>query len=156
MKKYSIKIYFVLIVLFALLVFCCGCTGDYGENGKENLNESAPKTIEEQSYYDRVVEAEPDNATAWCLRGMYYNNNLNRYKEALKSADKAIELSPEYGLAWLLKGYILLNTGNISRAESSFENATSYNPELKEYVPDAKDYSPESSDSFCLFYSVLD
>ncbi|MBP2132366.1 tetratricopeptide (TPR) repeat protein [Methanomicrobium sp. W14] len=156
MKKYSIKIYFVLIVLFTLLVFCCGCIGDLGENSKEKLNGTVPKTIEDQSCYDRAVESEPDNATAWCLRGMYYNNNLNRYDEALKSADKAIEINPGYGLAWLLKGYVLLNTGNISEAESSFENATSYNPELKEYVPDAEDYNFGGSDAFCLFYSVSD
>ncbi|WP_245543590.1 tetratricopeptide repeat protein [Methanoplanus limicola] len=57
--------------------------------------------------------------------GMYYNNNFNRYDEALESADKAIEINPEYGLAWLLKGYVLLNIANISEAEFSFENAIS-------------------------------
>ncbi|EHQ35147.1 tetratricopeptide repeat-containing protein [Methanoplanus limicola DSM 2279] len=56
---------------------------------------------------------------------MYYNNNFNRYDEALESADKAIEINPEYGLAWLLKGYVLLNIANISEAEFSFENAIS-------------------------------
>ena len=32
----------------------------------------------DQEYYDNRVAAEPDNAEAWCIRGMYYNDNYGQ------------------------------------------------------------------------------
>lgn len=35
-----------------------------------------------QVNYDSRVAAEANNAEAWCVRGMYYNNYYGRYEEA--------------------------------------------------------------------------
>lgn len=87
-----------------------------------------------QEYYDNRVAAEPDNAEAWCIRGMYYNDNYGQYAEAMESCNKALELDPEYGLAWYLKGVILTNMNKTDEAAACFENATRYDPGLKEDV----------------------
>ncbi|MBP2144879.1 tetratricopeptide (TPR) repeat protein [Methanofollis sp. W23] len=75
---------------------------------------------ESQEYYDDLVISDPENATAWCIRGMSYNNNYNQYEEALTSCNHALELDPEYGLAWYLKGIIYLNMENGPEAELCF------------------------------------
>ncbi|WP_437178581.1 tetratricopeptide repeat protein [Methanoculleus methanifontis] len=93
----------------------------------ENVNES-------QEYYDNRVAVDPDNAEAWCIRGMYYNNYHNQYAEAMESCNRALELDPEYGLAWYLKGVILTNMNKTDEAAACFENATRYDPGLKEDV----------------------
>ncbi|BBL68595.1 tetratricopeptide repeat protein [Methanoculleus chikugoensis] len=87
-----------------------------------------------QEYYDNRVAAEPNNAEAWCIRGMYYNNYHNQYAEALESCNRALELDPEYGLAWYLKGVILTNMNKTDEAAACFENATRYDPGLKQDV----------------------
>jgi superkiller protein 3 len=85
---------------------------------------------ESQEYYDDRVAAEPNNAEAWCIRGMYYNNYHNQYTEAMESCNKALELDPEYGLAWYLKGVIMTNMNMTDEAAACFENATRYDPGL--------------------------
>jgi len=90
--------------------------------------------IKTREYYDNRVAAEPGNAEAWCIRGMYYNNHHNQYAEAMESCNKALELDPEYGLAWYLKGVILTNMNMTDEAALCFENATRYDPELKKEV----------------------
>lgn len=113
-----------------VILVSCGCithTGD-GTGFMENVNRS-------QEYYDNRVAAEPDNAEAWCIRGMYYNNYHNQYAEAMESCNKALELDPEYGLAWYLKGVILTNMNMTDEAAACFENATRYDPELARNLP---------------------
>ena len=88
----------------------------------------------DQEYYDNWVAAEPDNAEAWCIRGMYYNDNYGQYAEAMESCNKALELDPEYGLAWYLKGVILTNMNMTGEATPCFENATRYDPGLEKSV----------------------
>ena len=152
MKKFTII--YSLFFLMLLLFLCCGCLGDSGENDQEKIKEFAAKVNSSREYYDQMVESDPNNATAWCIRGMYYNNgNFNQYEEALESADRALEIDPEYGLAWLLRGYVLLNTGNVSEAELSFENAIRYDPGLEEFIPEAGSYNSGGSNSYCLIYS---
>ncbi len=117
------------------ILFTSGCT-NYVENADtvqmtqfmENVNES-------QEYYDGLVASDPDNATAWCIRGMYYNDNYGQYEKAMESCDKSLELDREYGTAWYLKGVILLNTNRHNEAMVCFENATKYDPELGNYLP---------------------
>jgi superkiller protein 3 len=92
------------------------------------------KVNESQEYYDNLVALEPNNATAWCIRGMYYNDNYGQYAEAMTSCNKALELDPEYGIAWYLKGVILINTNMTDEARLCFENATRYDPGLAKDV----------------------
>ncbi|MBP7300042.1 MAG: hypothetical protein KA967_06575 [Methanoculleus sp.] len=91
-------------------------------------------SAKDQAYYDNWVAAEPDNAEAWCIRGMYYNDNYGQYAEAMESCDRALELDPEYGLAWYLKGVILTNMNMTGEAAPCFENATRYDPGLEKGV----------------------
>jgi tetratricopeptide (TPR) repeat protein len=72
---------------------------------------------------------------AWCIRGMYYNNNYNQYAEALESCNRALELDPEYGQAWYLKGVILTNMNRTDEAAACFETATKYDPGLPRGMP---------------------
>lgn len=88
-----------------------------------------------RAYYDDLVASDPDNATAWCIRGMYYNNHYDQYAAALESCNKALELDPEYGQAWYLKGVILVNTNKTDEARLCFANATRYDPGLAKNLP---------------------
>lgn len=120
--------------IIVLALICCvmavGCVDDGtisqdGMPSKEFL-ESVNESLE---YYDALVQSEPDNAEAWFIRGMYYNNN-NQYDEALVSCEKALELNPNYAEAWFLRGIILTNMNQHCEALPCFENATRYDPEL--------------------------
>lgn len=108
--------------LFPVACLCCAlslilCSGGCITHAKS------------QEYYDNLIAAEPENAEAWCIRGMYYNNH-NQYAEAMASCNRALELDPEYGLAWYLKGIILTNMDMTDKAALCFENATRYDPGL--------------------------
>lgn len=107
----------------------------YTENrDNENRTYFMEKVNESQEYFDNLVASDPVNATAWCVRGMYYNNHYNQYAEAMESCNKALELDPEYGLAWYLKGVILTNMNMTDEAAACFENATRYDPGLAKDV----------------------
>jgi superkiller protein 3 len=118
-----------------LAVICCvmavGCVYDGtmtpvgmpSEEFLEHMNASLKDC-------DASVQSDPDNAEAWFIRGMYYNNNYNQYDEALVSCEKALELDPKYGAAWFLKGIILTNMNRHCESLPCFENATRYDPEL--------------------------
>jgi len=112
-----------------IVLFSGGCITHTGDRAgfMENVNES-------QEYYDNLVASDPVNATAWCIRGMYYNDNYNQYAEAMASCNKALELDPEYGLGWYLKGVILTNMNMTDEAALCFENATRYDPGLAKDV----------------------
>ncbi|MFA6331592.1 MAG: tetratricopeptide repeat protein [Methanoregula sp.] len=86
---------------------------------------------------DRLVAADPQNATAWCIRGMHYNDISSRYDNAtdryyrlssqydaaLESYDRGLALDPENGLCWYAKGTTLRNMNRTAEAEACFENA---------------------------------
>ena len=119
----------IVVVVF----LCCvsvGCVGDTKNPDTMFTEEWMEKVNASQEYYDTLVVSDPDNAEAWCYRGMYYNDNFGQYGEAMKSCEKALELDPKYGLAWYLKGIILMNTNRNCESLSCFENATRYDPEL--------------------------
>ena len=130
--------------IVALLFLCCvsvGCIADTKNPDTMPTEKFMEKMNASQEYYDTLVLSDPDNAEAWCYRGMYYNDNFDQsysdqYDEALISCEKALELDPKYGLAWYLKGIILMNTNRNSESLLCFENAAKYDPEL---APDAHD-----------------
>ena len=124
--------------IVAVLFLCCvsvGCVTD-----TENRDMAPPKEFLEklngtQEYYDKLVISDPNNATAWCIRAMCYNNNYDQYNEAMESCNKALELNPEYGVAWYVKGIILINTNKNDEAKLCFRNATKYDIRLTPYIP---------------------
>jgi len=128
MTSLPTTIYLCCTLLFIL--FTCGCVANTENLNNKNMSYFWEKTNASQEYYDNLVASEPDNATAWYIRGMYYNDCYGQYTEAMESCNKALVLDPEYGEAWYLKGVIHFNTNKRDEAALCFENATRYKPEL--------------------------
>jgi tetratricopeptide (TPR) repeat protein len=79
-----------------------------------------------QGDYDRLVLADPDNATAWLIRGMYYNDAFGQYGEALRCYNRSLELDPASGPAWYAKGVALRNMQRFNESGTCFEQAGKY------------------------------
>lgn len=118
-----------------LTLVSSGCIAYTENQDNGNMTYFMEKEDRLQEYYDNRVAAEPDNAEAWCIRGMYYNDNYGQYEEAMKSCNRALELDPEYGLAWFVKGIVLTNVNETDEAALCFENATRCDPELEKELP---------------------
>ncbi|MDK2989149.1 MAG: hypothetical protein PWR16_678 [Methanoculleus sp.] len=117
-----------------IVLFSSGCMTYTESRNNENMTYFMEKVNASQEYYDNRVVAEPNNAEAWCIRGMYYNNCYGQYAEAMESCNRALELDPEYGVVWFLKGVILTNMNVTDEAALCFENATRYDPGLAKDV----------------------
>ena len=128
------KFYFSLFFL-CIFLLSCGClfhepvTAGQVSAFHERVNASLESA-------DRMVAEDPHNATAWCMRGIYYNNIYSQYDTAtddyyqlsdqydtaLESYNKGLGLDPENGLCWYAKGTTLHNMRRFAEAESCFEN----------------------------------
>jgi tetratricopeptide (TPR) repeat protein len=150
MKKMNILLTVILMVILALL--SSGCTGHSDEDYQERLAEFAANVNASAEYYDQVVESDPENATAWCVRAMYYNGNFNQYEKALESVNRSLELDPESALAWYVKGIILLNSGDKDGASVYFDKAVKYDPSLAGSVPDVDKFGSEGTDFIVVAY----
>ncbi|MFP5273933.1 tetratricopeptide repeat protein, partial [Coleofasciculus sp.] len=72
--------------------------------------------------YDKVIELDPNDATAWVIRGgVLYK--LERYEETLVSCDKAIELNPNDAPAWVIRGGVLYKLERYEEALVSCDKA---------------------------------
>jgi tetratricopeptide (TPR) repeat protein len=123
------KLYTVAIILFLFLV-SCGCISPGSLGFEKNQSQFADEIRASQSYYDNLVREDPLNATAWCLRGNYYNNAFHQFNTALQSYNRSLELDPEYGYAWFSKGVTLQNMKQYDEAGTCFEKALRYDPSL--------------------------
>jgi len=85
--------------------------------------QSAESINASQEYFDRMVVTDPGNATAWCARGMYYNDAFSQYETALASYNKGLELDPKNGICWYAKGTTLMNMKQFNESETCFQNA---------------------------------
>ena len=117
-------------IIFFLFLVSCGCIFPGSLGFEKNQSQFADEVRASQSYYDGIVREDPLNATAWCLRGNYYNNAFNQFNTALQSYNRSLELDPEYGYAWYSKGVTLQNMGQYDEAETCFEKALRYDPSL--------------------------
>jgi tetratricopeptide (TPR) repeat protein len=88
---------------YALIMFLCitscGCVSLSPMMFEKNHSQFIDDIRVSQSYYDNLVKNDPQNATAWCIRGNYYNNAFGQYDEALESYNRSHELDPGYGYA---------------------------------------------------------
>ena len=101
------KIVISCIILSMVLATCSCVMHDLPiETGRLQF---AEKVNASQDEYDRMVVDDPYNATAWCLRGMYYNGAFNQYGKALNNYDRGLELDPNNGSCWYAKGVTLKN-----------------------------------------------
>jgi cytochrome c-type biogenesis protein CcmH/NrfG len=78
---------------------------------------------------DAVIAREPENATAWCMKGNWLLDN-GESGEALACLDEAVALDPEYAYAWLVRGACLWNLGRYGEAEACFDRAAALDPGL--------------------------
>ena len=138
----------ILIAIFCLL--SAGCTGHSGEEDFRDMAEFVVKSNASAEFYDDMVESDPENATAWCFRAMYYSNTFNQSKKALESLNRSLELDPGFGVAWAVKGFILLNSGDEEGAKLCFDNAVKYDPSFAGSVPDL-----DRSCSKCTEFTVV-
>jgi tetratricopeptide (TPR) repeat protein len=150
MKKMNLLLAIILMVIPALL--SSGCTDHSDEDSREKLAEFAANANASAEYYDQMVESDPENATAWCTRAMYYNGNFHQYEKALGSVNRSLELEPEYALAWYVKGIILLNSGDKDGASLCFDNAVKYDPSLAGSIPDVDKFGSEGTEFIAVSY----
>ncbi len=118
-----------MFVLFIFL-FHSGCISPNPAIAGENQSHFAEEIHASQSYYDQLVTEDPLNATAWCIRGNYYNNVFNQYEKALQCYDQGLDLDPTYGYCWYSKGITLQNMKRFNESEICFENAKKFDPTL--------------------------
>ena len=123
----NIKVFSYVIVLFLVLV-SCGCIALSPSILEKNQSQFADEIRASQTYYDNLVRDDQLNATAWCIRGNYYNNAFSQYDTALQSY--SLELDPEYGYAWFSKGVTLQNMKHYNDAKLYYEKALLYDPSL--------------------------
>ena len=74
--------------------------------------------------YDKMIEANGQDAAAWQLRG-WFLNSIGRYDNALHSCDTSIEIDPAVCRTWCYKAAILLNLSRPNEAVHACETAIS-------------------------------
>lgn len=118
--------YLPISLIFILVLFSSGCTMQNPAINERNTTKIVEDLNKSQNYYDTLVESDPMNATAWVVRGNYYNDVNNQYEKAIQNYDRALELDPANGYAWYSKGITLQNMHRINDSITSFENAKKY------------------------------
>ncbi|MEC4986744.1 MAG: tetratricopeptide repeat protein [Oscillatoria sp. PMC 1068.18] len=91
---------------------------NFFEQGQQLASES--KYEEAIASYDRHLEMQPEDHTAWVLRGAALTH-LDRYQEALISFEEALKVEPEDNLAMLFRGMALQHIGDYQKAYESFD-----------------------------------
>lgn len=115
--------YLTLSLVLCLLMFPAGCMMLYHGTAEQNATAFIEEVTESQPYYDNLVLSDPMNATAWTLRGNYFNDVNNQYEKALSDYDRALELDPANGYAWYSKGITLQNMHRVNESQYCFDNA---------------------------------
>jgi len=122
----NMNFYLSIALILVLVFFSSGCMMQNPTAIEKNTTKIVEDLNKSQSYYDTLVQSDPMNATAWVLRGNYYNDVNNQYEKALQNYDRALELDPANGYAWYSKGITLQNMHQINESKTSFENAKKY------------------------------
>ena len=117
-----------LLLVLSLALLGCGCTSQ--DLPERNSSSFADTVRGYQDYYDTIVIDDPLNATAWCMRGNYYNDAFGQFEKALESYNRSLELDPEYGYAWFSKGVTLQNMQQFDESRICFGKSVRYDPTL--------------------------
>lgn len=54
--------------------------------------------------FDKVLDFDPENASAWYNKGVNLQN-LGRRQDSIKCYDKALEIDPKIAAAWVTKEF---------------------------------------------------
>lgn len=131
------KIILILLVLGIFLI-SSGCTSPQ-EDASIQARAFAEKSRASLKDADRMVDKDPQNATAWCIRGMSYNNNFGLYDVALESFNRGLALDPANAICWLGKSITLRNMRQFDEADACFETACSLDPSFRDYRVNSRD-----------------
>ena len=125
------KIILILLVLGIFLI-SSGCSSSQ-EDTSGQARAFAEKANASLKNADRMVDEDPQNATAWCIRGMSYNNVLGQYDVAIESYNRGLALDPKNAICWLGKSITLQNMRQYDEANTCFETACRLDPTLRDY-----------------------
>jgi tetratricopeptide (TPR) repeat protein len=131
------KIILILLVL-GMFLMSSGCTYPQ-EDASIQARAFAEKAGASLKDADRMVDEDPQNATAWCIRGMSYNNVLGRYDVAIESYNRGLTLDPKNAICWLGKSITLQNMRQFDEADVCFETACRLDPTLRDYRVNGRD-----------------
>ncbi|TDC91970.1 serine/threonine-protein kinase [Actinomadura sp. 7K507] len=81
--------------------------------------------------YDRAVELNPDEPSAWLVRGNLLNYRLERREEALECYDRALRLRPDTSVTWGQKASTLGELERFEEAEDAAARALELDPRNK-------------------------
>jgi tetratricopeptide (TPR) repeat protein len=131
------KIVLILLVLGIFLI-SSGCTSPQ-ENASFQARAFAENARASLKDADRMVDEDPQNATAWCIRGMSYNNNFGQYDVAIESYNRGLALDPANAICWLGKSITLRNMRQYDEADACFETACRLDPSFRDYRVNGRD-----------------
>ena len=123
-----------LLFLLAAILITAGCTHNKTVEGFSATNWSkigrqaidANRWNEALNAYDKVLELNPNDASAYYNRGLAYDN-LDKNDLAIADYSKAIELNPEYGDAFKNLAKNFSRRGDYRRAILYYDRAIEIN-----------------------------
>ena len=123
-----------LLFLIASILITSGCTQHkpidgriathWYEIGRQAIN--AKRWNEALNAYNKAIEVNPNDASAYNNRGLAYHN-LDKRNMAIADYDKAIELNPEYGDAFNNRGKTIAGLGDYKQAILNYDRAIELN-----------------------------
>jgi tetratricopeptide (TPR) repeat protein len=127
-------IYSLLVSLSVAIIITAGCTHNktiegfsaakWSEIGRQAID--ANRWNEALNAYDKAIELNPDNASAYNNRGLAYDH-LDKNDLAIADYKKAIELNPKYGDAFNNLGKTFSKLEDYKRAILYYDRAIELN-----------------------------
>jgi len=127
-----------LLSLLAAILIVVGCThnktvvglsaNDLSEISATNWSEIGRQAIDANRWneainaYDKALELNPNDTSAFNNRGFAYSN-LGKYRQAILDYDRAIELNPKDADAYYNRGNAYSRLGNSIYANQDFKKA---------------------------------
>ena len=123
-----------LLFLLAAILITAGCTHHKPIEGRIATNWSeigrqavkAKRWNEALNAYNKAIEVNPNDASAYNHRGLVYHN-LDKNNLAIADYDKAVELNPEYGDAFNNRGKTLAGLSDYKQAILNYDRAIELN-----------------------------
>lgn len=101
-------------------------------NETQNLSIRAVYLEKAREAYDRAIDADPQSASAWFMKGKLQVDFLGNYEAALNAFNRSIEINPQFADAWYQKGKTLTGFGDFEEALKSYNQSIAINPNSSE------------------------